>query len=95
MNKTVKEYFKSIRTITTKLIDEGFAVSINFPSQTHDSVSWSGNNNLTHVLKGQPYKDVYYKCLEQGQYNIKLLDHALIQIYYKFEGSSIVSHRLA
>jgi hypothetical protein len=95
MNKTVKEYYKSIHSITKKLIEESFAVSYNFPSQTNDSVSWSGNKNLTHVLKGQPYKDVYYKCLEEGQYNFKLLDHALIQIYYKFDGSSIISHRLA
>ncbi|QIH39124.1 DUF2290 domain-containing protein [Flavobacterium sp. Sr18] len=95
MANPVKEYYKSIYHITDKLIKEGFAVSFNYPSQTYNSVSWSGNKNLTHVLKGQPYKDVYYECLNNMQYNIKLLDHALIQLFYKFDGSSIVSYRLA
>ena len=95
MATIIKEYYKSISHITEKLIEKGFAVSYNFPSNTHNTISWSGEKNLTHVLKGQPYKDVYYQCLNQGDYNFKLLDHALIQIYYQFDGSSIASHRLA
>lgn len=95
MASVVKDYYNNVMAITQMLVKEGFATSYNWPSHTHNSVSWSGEKNLTHVLKGEPYKNVYYKCLEELDYNFKLLDHALIQINYTFDKSGILSHRLA
>lgn len=95
-----QELYKEINDITQKLISIGLSPQQNFPSRTEtgkgsSKISYSGMQDLSIVLKNVDYKKMYEELDENNNYNIKMIDGALIQLMYTYEKSSLISHRLA
>ncbi len=95
-----QEIYQEINEITRKLILMGLAAKPNFPSCTRtgkDSykIEYSQMQDLSIVLKNVDYKQMYEELDENNNYNIKMIDGALIQLMYTYEKSSLISHRLA
>ena len=84
-----------INKITSKLIAVGLSVEQNFPSVNNGSVYISGNKDLSIALKNIAYQDIYRILEEDKNYNIKMIDGALIQLMYDFKGNELIKYRLA
>lgn len=51
--------------------------------------------NLSVVLKNVKYEEVYKELYESKNYNLKMIDGALIQLLYDYKDSKLIAHRLA
>lgn len=89
------EIIKQINDITSKLIEVGLSVQQNFPSLKDESIYISGNHDLSVALKNIPYQDIYEVLEKEKNYNIKMIDGALIQLMYIFNDSELIKYRLA
>jgi len=92
MKNTIK---KQINDITSNLIAIGLSVEQNFPSINDGSIYISGNKDLSIALKNISYKEIYQILEKDKNYNIKMIDGALIQLMYNFEGNELKKYRLA
>lgn len=96
---SIKETIQSIYKITSKLITIGASVEQNFPTEKKvqglSIISWGESNNLSVALKNISYDQIYDALQQENNYNIKLLDGALLQLMYTFEMNKLISHRLA
>jgi hypothetical protein len=98
-----RNIYKQIETITEKLILIELSVSQNFvsdfstPSEqgTIDIISYSGMKNLAVTLKNVEYAEVYKELDKNKDYNVKMIDGALLQFLYTYRNSELISHRLA
>ena len=95
-----QELYKEINDITQKLILISLADKPNFPSCTQTGkgsykIAYSQMQDLSIVLKNVDYKEMYEELDINDNYNIKMIDGALIQLMYTYENSSLISHRLA
>lgn len=87
--------FKQIEKITAKLIEVGLSAQQNFPSNKDGCIAYSGMQDVSVAMKNISYEEIY-KSLEQSKnYNIKMLDGALIQMLYSYSDGELSSHRLA
>ena len=50
---------------------------------------------VSQAMKGLPYADVYDVFLRNRAFSVKLLDGALVQMAYAFDGNDLAKHRLA
>lgn len=87
--------FNQIQRITSKLIELNLSVEQNFPSNHQGNISYKGIQDISVVMKNIAYEDIYRKLEETKNYNIKMIDGALIQLLYSYDGKELVSHRLA
>ena len=87
--------FKQIQKITEKLIEIGLSAQQNFPSNQQGQITYSGMQDISIAMKNISYEEIYRNMEESKNYNIKMLDGALIQMLYRFEGNELISHRLA
>jgi len=87
--------YNQINTITSKLILVGLSVEQNFPSLKDESIYISGKQDLAIALKNIEYKKIYEVLEKEKNYNIKMIDGALIQFMYMFEGQELMKYRLA
>lgn len=87
--------FKQIEKITAKLIEIGLSAEQNFPSNQSGRIAYSGMQDVSIAMKNIAYEEIYKKLEETKNYNIKMLDGALIQMLYSFEDNKLISHRLA
>jgi hypothetical protein len=92
MKNTIKQ---QINSITSKLIEVGLSVEQNFPSIKNNSVYISGNKDLSIALKNISYQEIYSELDKEKNYNIKMIDGALIQFMYTFDGDELKKYRLA
>lgn len=94
MNKG--DVIKQIRHITSNLIAVNLSEEQNFPSEMDGAVYISGNHDLSIALKNLPYAEIY-SILEKGKnYNIRMIDGALIQLMYSFDSTGkLRKYRLA
>lgn len=94
-----KQVMKGIMEITSDLIGLGLSVDQNFPSEKIERgvtiISWGDQINLSIVLKNISYNQIYNELLKNSNYNIKLIDGAIIQMMYTFANDILLSHRLA
>lgn len=98
-----KDIFLQIKKITSNLIELGLCMDQNFPSMKKlnhsieevNMCSIESSYNSSIFLKNISYGDMYYELCRRRMYNIKMIDGALIQMQYRFNGNSIESHRLA
>lgn len=81
--------------ITTKLIGKGLSVEQNFPSNKQGCIAYSGMQDVSIAMKNITYDEIYRNLEEAKNYNIKMIDGALIQMLYNFENNKLISHRLA
>jgi len=86
---------QQINNITSKLIEVGLSVEQNFPSIKDNSVYISGNKDLSIALKNISYQEIYSELDKEKNYNIKMIDGALIQFMYAFDGDELKKYRLA
>lgn len=91
---------KEIQDLTTKLISIGLSKEQNFPScipygKNSYEIGYSGMKDLSIALKNVSYSEIYEELNESKNYNIKMVDGALIQLLYTYENSNLISHRLA
>jgi hypothetical protein len=95
-----QELYQEINDITQKLISIGLSDKQNFPSCTQTGkgsykIAYSKMQDLSIVLKNVDYKEMYEELDRNDNYNIKMIDGALIQLMYTYENFSLISHRLA
>ncbi|MGI0492564.1 DUF2290 domain-containing protein [Alkalinema pantanalense CENA528] len=95
-----RNIYRQIETITHKLVTVGLADKLNFPScnsVAKDSyeIAYSGQQDISVALKNVEYAEVYKELDIHRNYNIKMIDGALIQILYSYKQSILSSHRLA
>ncbi len=87
--------FRQIEKITAKLIEIGLSTQQNFPSNQYGHITYSGMQDVSIAMKNIAYEEIYKKLEETKNYNIKMLDGALIQMLYSYRDNKLVSHRLA
>ena len=95
-----RNVYSQINTITEKLIAVGLSVRQNFASckplgRDSYEIGYTGMRDLSVVLKNLEYTKVYQELDNSENYNIKMIDGALIQLLYTYESSILSSHRLA
>lgn len=89
-----------IEKLTSNLIELSLSIDQNYPSlreMNHGimDVGFGSNIGLSLVLKNLPYRDVYDELDNSRMFNIKMVDGALIQLMYRFQGGNLQAHRLA
>ena len=93
------DVLNQIKRLTTDVIAVGICDEQNFPSIK----SYTGNISEIGVsssdnsifLKNIPYREMYSELVKKRNYNIKMIDGALISLLYRFQGNELVSHRLS
>ncbi|WP_421255113.1 DUF2290 domain-containing protein [Aeromonas sp. 600282] len=90
---------KEVAMITKDLIREGVCDAPNFPVVLQDNKNtdlvFSGFHDVSIALKDVEYSIVYDYLDKNKQYNMKLVDGALIQLLYQFNRKGhLVKHRL-
>lgn len=91
------DIYNEISNITVKTVELGLTIQQNFPYRKGSSISCKEGADLSKVLRNISYKEKYYVLNEDSNYNLKMIDGALIQFMYSFNanGSEMLSHRLA
>ena len=96
---TPKKVFRQIQKLTEEIIQSGLTNAENFPSvkQKPNGVVDIGISAVGHslCLKDIPYADMYHELDEKKQYNLRMVDGALITLLYKFRGDELEEHRLS
>lgn len=87
--------FKQIEKITAKLIEIGLSAQQNFPSNKDGCIAYTGMQDVSIAMKNIAYEEIYKNLEESKNYNIKMLDGALIQMLYNYSDGKLSSHRLA
>lgn len=95
-----RDIYKQISAITQKLISVNLSVSQKYPSCSSTGgnsyeISYSGRQNISVALKNIQYAEIYKELERAGNYNIKMIDGALLQFLYTYTNSHLSSHRLA
>lgn len=97
--KIARMVFNQINRLTSDLVGTALCNDQNFPIKK--GISWdtcqieTDNNSVAAALKNRPYQELYYSIEQSRNYNLKLLDGALLQLQYRFENNELVNHRLA
>lgn len=86
---------RQLTEITQKFIRLNLSVDQNFPSNKDGYISYSEMQDVSIAMKNISYEEIYKKLNSGRNYNIKMLDGALIQMFYIFNNKKLVSHRLA
>ena len=87
--------YEQIKKITSTLISLGLCSAQNFPSRRSGEIAYTGMNDISIAMKNIAYEEIYKMLDFNKNYNIKMLDGALIQMLYCYEGTVLTSHRLA
>lgn len=87
--------YKQIQEITSKLISLNLSVEQNFPCNQQGKISYSGCQDISIALKNIAYEEIYKTLENSKNYNIKMIDGALIHLLYNFQTNKLSSHRLA
>jgi len=95
-----KNVLREVISITYLLMACNLSVIQNFPIEKTNidgtiSVEWNNIKNLSISLKNISYIDIYNELDKNRDYNIKLIDGALIHMMYRFKDNELLSHRLA
>ena len=87
---------QQIQIITQKLISVGLSAQQNQPIIKGSSeIAYAGMKNLSIALKNIEYIEIYKELDKNRNYNIKMIDGALLQFLYTYDKSQLISHRLA
>jgi hypothetical protein len=95
-----KEIHKQITKLTSDLIALSISNNQNYPSMKNIGegiieIGLSNDENLSFVLKNEPYENIYNELRDKNVYNIKLIDGALLHLFYTYKKDKIIKHRLA
>lgn len=92
-----------IRDLTSKMVEVGLCVQPNFPSQAElpsddghvEEISISGLEQASIALRNRPYEEIYEVLRHDNNFNMRLVDGALIQFKYLFREDKLLRHVLA
>lgn len=89
-----------INRITAILIELGLSDDQKFAILTETGlnrkeVNFDKSVNFSVILKNIPYLDTYKELKRKRDYNVALVDGALLQLQYTFENDIVIKHRLA
>lgn len=88
--------YQQIKIITQKLISVGLSAQQNEPIiKGKYEIVYAGMKNLSVALKNVEYIEIYKELDKNRNYNIKMIDGALLQFLYTYDRSELISHRLA
>ncbi len=90
-----KEIEQQIRKITLSLARYNLSRASNFPKWDGNDLVWEKFKNLSFSLKNEKYQVLYKECLKEKDYNLVLIDGALIQMKYRFHKEEILEHVLS
>lgn len=86
---------KQIFEITKVLIESSLSVEQNFPSLNNGNLYITDASDISITLKNLSYSDIYNELDKNKNYNVKLIDGALIQFMYSFDKNTLRKYRLA
>ncbi|MEO0056731.1 MAG: hypothetical protein RIT17_167, partial [Pseudomonadota bacterium] len=82
-----------------ELISSSLAIDQNFPAirgaGADKVIGFAGDDRLSSTLRNVRYEDAYRELRGERAYNVLLIDGAILQFLYKFEGGLLTKHRLA
>ena len=90
----VKEVIKQIENITSKLMALSLGIELTRSSIKNGKID-AGKDDTSIAMKNIVYEEIYKKLNENKNYNIKMFDDALIQMFYTFDKNNLISHHLA
>lgn len=95
---TPAEVVAEIQNIIRRLIEAGLSNQQNYPSVnrvgTRTEIGISGASEIAISMKDQPYSEIYDLLDKARAYHVRMIDGALIQMYYRFQRRTISAHRL-
>ncbi len=95
-----QDILNDIQNMTTQLIRVGLSVQQNFPickylsNQVYE-VNYANMQDLSIALKNIKYEEIYDELESNNNFNIKMIDGALLQLLYTYQIKTLISHRLA
>lgn len=100
MMSVADETREQVNRIIEELVGAGLADHQNYATSREIAnetvlIDFSGSNNTAASLKNLPYIDIYSELFRRKQYNVLLLDGALLQLQYTFKNDIVIKHRLA
>ena len=84
---TKAEIIDQINKVTSSLIGVNLSDEQNFPSEKNGSIYISGNHDISISLRNISYSEIYKILNSSKNFNIKLVDGALIQMMYSFDAN--------
>lgn len=94
-----KDILKQINKLTADIVGFGICDSQNFPSIRcfPGKVVKIGisDSECSIFLKSISYSDMFEQLEEKRIYNLKMIDGAMISMYYSFKNDQLISHRLS
>lgn len=89
-----------IERLVSKLIESGLSDDQNFPVEKSATakvteITFSGAHHTSVAMKDTSYVDIYDRLKKERAYTVRMVDGALIQMMYAFNGSELERHRLA
>ena len=60
-----------------------------------EEITFENSSIVSYAMRDIAYDEIYRRFVDGRAYNLKMLDGALIQMMYTFEGTALHSHRLA
>ncbi len=92
--------YTQITRATSQLIELGLCNEQNYPNMKtvcggSKEIAFSNITDLSISLRNIAYGDIYSELEKAKNYNVKMVDGALIQMMYRFDGNDISLHRLA
>jgi hypothetical protein len=88
------EVMRQIKNITKIFIENNLSVYQKFPAFAGHNIVWDGFKDISFALQKEKYEVIYTECLKEKDFNILMLDGALIQFMYKFYRDNLLEHRL-
>lgn len=97
---TASKAVREISDLTAFLVEKGLADDQNSAYekshiQDRVTVEFSGSPTVTNFLKDRSYEELYSNHLADRIYNIRMLDGALIQMWYEFVAGKLHRYRLS
>ena len=95
-----QDILNDIQNMTSQLIKVGLSVQQNFPickpfpSQVYE-LTYANMQDLSIVLKNRKYEEIYDELHSNKNFNIEMIDGALLQLLYTYQTKTLIRHRLA
>lgn len=89
-----------VERLTADLIELSLCNDQRFPTMGRLAdgriqIGFSAECDISVALRNLPYRDIYGELDRARAYNLRMLDGALVQLMYRFNGDMIEAHRLA
>ena len=97
---TPQQTLRQINELTQALVGLSLSNEQNFPA-THGNpntvfeITVSNASGISVALKNVAYRDIYGELAKARCFNIKMLDGALVSLYYRFQDRVIAEHSLS